>query len=294
MIDRTVPATGIVAGVGGNPATLRAVRWAAREAGRRHLSLDLVQVLPPSYDDHVLQAPQGRARALLEQGRRVAAASAPEVPVRLSVVTGVAGPALVHVADRAELLVLGSRTAAGDLDLTVGRIVGHGIGHATCPVVLVPQIWNADAAHSGHVLVHVEGISESVGAVAFAADVAERWQAPLEAVAVGTRRGSEADEQVHRQRLADALAGMTERRPHLALHEAVLWGNEAEAILQRSRRQARLVVLCARGHGGLTASFLGATTQAVVRMASCPTAVLPPGVAKAWASRKIGQVKEGA
>jgi nucleotide-binding universal stress UspA family protein len=294
MIDRAEPARGIVAGVGGNPATLRAVRWAAREAARRHLSLDLVQVLPPSHDDHVLRAPQGRARALLEQGRHVAAASAPEVPVRLSVVTGVAGPALVHVAARAELLVLGSRTAAGDLDLTVGRIVGHAIGHAACPVVLVPQSWNPEAAHSGNVLVHVEGTSESIGAVAFAVDVAERWQAPLEAVAVGARRGSDADEQVHRQRLGDALAGTTDRHPHLALHEAVLWGNEAEAILQRSHRQARLIVLCSRGHGALTASFLGATTQAVVRMASCPTAVLPPGVAKAWASRKVGQVKEGA
>lgn len=280
MIDRTEPATGIVAGVGGNPATLRAVRWAARDAARRHLSLDLVQVLPPSHDDHVLWAPQGRARALLEQGRHVAAASAPEVPVRLSAVTVVAGPALVHVAARAELLVLGSRTAAGDLDLTVGGIVGHAIGHATCPVVLVAQVWDPDAAHAGHVLVHVEGTSESVGAVAFAADVAERWQAPLEAVAVGGRRGSEADEQVHRLRLADALAGTTDRHPHLALHEAVLWGNDAEEILQRSRRQARLIVLCSRGHGALAASFLGATTQAVVRMASCPTVVMPPGVAR--------------
>jgi nucleotide-binding universal stress UspA family protein len=200
----------------------------------------------------------------------------------------------VDVAEGAELLVLGSRTAAGDLDLTVGRIVGHAIGHATCPVVLVPQSWDPDAAHSGHVLVHVEGTRESVGAVAFAADVAERWRAPLEAVAVGARRGSEADEQAHRQRLADALAGTTDRHPHVALREAVLWGNEAEAILQRSRGRARLIVLCSRGQGALTASFLGATTQAVVRMASCPTAVLPPGVARAWASRRVGQVKEGA
>jgi nucleotide-binding universal stress UspA family protein len=294
MIDRTVPATGVVVGVGGNPATLRAVRWAAREAGRRHLGLDLVQVLPPSHDDHVLRAPQGRARALLEQGRHVAATSAPDVSVRLSVVTGVAGPALVHVAERAELLVLGSRTAAGDLDLTVGRVVGHAIGHATCPVVLVPQSWDPEEAHAGNVLVHVDDTRESVGAVAFAADVADRWQAPLEAVAAGARRGSKATEQAYRQRLADALSGTTDRHPHLALHEAVLWGNEAEAILQRSRRQTRLIVLCCRGHGALTASFLGATTQAVVRMASCPTAVLPPGVATAWASREVGQVTEGA
>lgn len=294
MIDRTEPATGVVAGVGGNPATLRAVRWAAREADRRRLGLDLVQVLPPSHHDHVLQAPQGRARALLEQGRHVAAAAAPDVPVRLSVVTGVAGPALVHVAERAELLVLGSRTAAGDLDLTVGRIVGHAIGHATCPVVLVPQIWDPDAAHSGGVLVHVDGTRESVGAVAFAADVAERWGAPLRPVAVAARRGSGADEQAHRRRLADAVAATGDRHPHLALHETVLWGNAAEAILQEARGRARLIVLYSRGFGALTASFLGATTQTVVRMASCPTAVLPSEVADVWATRGVGQVTEDA
>jgi nucleotide-binding universal stress UspA family protein len=202
------------------------------------------------------------------------------------VVTGVAGPALVHVANRAELLVLGSRTAAGDLDLTVGRIVGHAIGHAACPVVLVPQTWDPEAAHTGNVLVHVDRTRESVGAVAFAADVADRWQAPLEAIAVGARRGSKADEQARRQRLAEALAGTTDRHPHLALHETVVWGNLAEAILRESRRQGRLIVLYSRGHGALTASLLGATTQMVVRMASCPTAVLAPGVAKAWASRE--------
>ncbi|WP_433027001.1 universal stress protein [Actinomycetospora sp. CA-053990] len=294
MIDRTEPATGIVAGVGGNTATLRAVRWAAREADRRHLSLDLVQVLPPSRRDHVLQAPQGRAAALLEQGRHVAVAAAPDVPVRLSVVTGVAGPALVHVAERAELLVLGSRSAAGDLDLTVGRIVGHAVGRSACPVVLVPQIWDPGAAHSGSVLVHVDGTRESVGAVAWAADVAERWRAPLEAIAVGARRGSEAAEQALRQRLSEAVAGATDRHPDLARHETVVWGNAAEAILEVSRRQARMIVLCSRGYGALTASFLGVTTQTVVRMASCPTAVLPPGVAEVWASRGARQVKEDA
>ncbi|WP_433035445.1 universal stress protein [Actinomycetospora sp. CA-053990] len=292
MTDRAEPATGVVPGVGGNPATLRAVRWAAREADRRHLGLDLVQVLPPSHHDHVLRAPQGRARALLEQGRDVAAAAAPDVPVRLSVVTGVAGPALVHVAERAELLVLGSRTAAGDLDLTVGRIVAHATGHATCPVVLVPQVWDPDAAHAGNVLVHVDGTRESIGAVAFAADVADRWGAPLEPVAVGARRGSAADEQLHRQRLAAAVAATRDQYPHLALHETVVWGNAAQAILQEARGQARLIVLRSRGFRALTASLLGATTQTVVRMASCPTAVLPSEVAGVWATRGVGQVTE--
>jgi hypothetical protein len=114
-------------------------------------------------------------------------------------------------------------------------------------VVLIPQIWDPDAAHSGNVLVHVDGTRQSVGAVAFAADVADRWGAPLRPVVVGARRGFEADEQNHRQQLADAVAATSDRHPHLALHETVLSGNAAEAILQEARGQARLIVLCSRG-----------------------------------------------
>jgi nucleotide-binding universal stress UspA family protein len=292
MVDRTEPASGVVAGVGGNAATLRAVRWAAREAEQRRLPLDLVQVLPPSDHDHVLREPSGRARALLEQGRRVAAATAPDVPVRLSVVTGVAGPTLVHVAERAQLLVLGSRSAEGDLDLTVGRIVGHAIGHAACPVVLVPQMWDPGAAHSGDVVVRVDGNDETVGAVVFAATVADRWGAGLTPVAVASRRRSEADEQALRRTVSEAVAGVADRHPDLALHETVAWGNPAEEILGEARRGARLIVLCSRGHRALTASLLGSTTQAVVRMASCPVAVLPPQVARTWVGQEVRSVEE--
>jgi nucleotide-binding universal stress UspA family protein len=285
MVDRTTPCTGVLAGVGGNPATLRAVRWAAREAELRRLPLDLVQVLPPSRNDHVLQEPSGRAHALLDQGRRVAAATAPGVPVRVSVVTGVAGRALVHVAEHAELLVMGSRSAEGDLDLTVGRIVAHAIGQASCPVVLVPQMWDPDAAHSGGVLVRVDGAEETVGAVAFAATVADRWRAPLTPIAVASRRRSDADEQAQRQVIAAAATGLADRHPDVALHEIVAWGNPTEEILREARRGARLIVLCSLGHRALTASLLGSTTQAVIRMSSCPVAVLPPQVARSWTGR---------
>jgi nucleotide-binding universal stress UspA family protein len=292
MIDRTEPATGVVAGVGGNPATLRAVRWAAREADRRHLPLDLVQVLPHTDHDHVLQEPTGRARALLEQGRRVAAAAAPDVPVRVSVVTGVAGSALVAVTEHAELLVLGSRSAQGDLDLTVGRVVAHTIGHASCPVVLVPQMWDADAAHSGDVLVRVDGNDETVGAVAFAATVADRWGVGLTPIAVASRRRSDDDEQALRRTIAEAVAGVAERHPDLARHDTVAWGTPAEEILREARQGARLIVLCSRGHRALTASLLGSTTQSVVRMATCPVAVLPPQVARTWAEREVRRLEE--
>src|SRR4051812_22094972 len=118
MIDRSVPPAGVVVGVDGDPAALRAVAWAAQEADRRHLPLDLVQVLPPSHrPDDELQAPTGRAHSLLEQARRIAVGAATgRLPVRLSVVDGVVGPALATAARRAHLLVLGARHLDGALD----------------------------------------------------------------------------------------------------------------------------------------------------------------------------------
>ena len=131
MIDHSTPPAGVLVGVDGSPATAGAVRWAAREAARRHLPLDLVQVLPPSERPHdELRSPSGRAHALLEQARQVTGAVAPEVPVRLSVVDGVAGPALVATAARARLLVVGARPGGGLADMGVGRTVAHVMGRA--------------------------------------------------------------------------------------------------------------------------------------------------------------------
>ncbi len=294
MIDRSVPPAGVVLGVDGDPATLRAVGWAAREADRRHLPLDLVQVLPPSHrPDDELHPPNGRALSLLEQARRIAAAAAPELSVRLSVVDGVAGPALVATAQRAHLLVLGSRALDGVLDLTLGRTLVHAMSQAMCPVVVVPPRWEPGERHVGAVVVGVDGSPESHGAIAFGTDVADRWGARISAVSVAPRREPDADEEARRRVLAEARAGMLARHPGVRLHEVVDRGMPSEELLREARRGAALVVLGSRGRGALVGTLVGSTSQAVVRAAPCPVAVLPPWAAARWVSPEPAWAEEG-
>ena len=214
MIDHSTPPAGVLVGVDGSPATAGAVRWAAREAARRHLPLDLVQVLPPSERPHdELRSPSGRAHALLEQARQVAGAVAPEVPVRLSVVDGVAGPALVATASRARLLVIGARPGGGLADMGVGRTIAHVMGHAPCPVIVVPPDWEpAEDEASRGVLVGVDGSVEAMGAIAFGADVADRSRSTLVTTSVTPRLGGP-DEETRRRYLAEAGAGIATTHP---------------------------------------------------------------------------------
>jgi len=295
MIDHSTPSAGVLVGVDGSPATLGAVRWAAREAARRHLALDLIQVLPPSERPHdELRSPSGRAHALLEQARRATGAVAPEVAVRLSVVDGVAGPALVATAARARLLVIGARPLGGLADVGVGRTVAHVMGHAPCPVVVVPPDWEpAEDEASRPVLVGVDGSVEALGAIAFGADVADRAGSALVTATVTPFLGGP-DEDTQRRYLAEAVAGTATTHPDLVVREVVRRGAPSEALLDVARSGVTLVALGSRGRGAVGGALLGSTSQQVVRFAPSPVAVLPPQAAATWAHPERTYAGEGA
>jgi nucleotide-binding universal stress UspA family protein len=281
-IDRTEPATGVLVGVDGDPATTGAVEWAAREADRRHVSLDLVQVLPGSVTVPALQEPAGRAHVLLDQARRVTESVAPGVPVRISVVEGGVGAALVQAAERAALLVIGSRGPAIDVDPTVGRTVAHVLGHALCPVIVVPRARRDD--DGGAVFVGVDGSPDAVAAVDFAADVADRRQAPLVALGVAPRLGAPDHVDLWRRSVAEAVSGIAEDYPDVPVREEIRRGRPGEEIV-RGASGAQLIVLGSRGRGAVTGALLGSTSQSVVSLAPCPVAVLPPRASDARSRR---------
>ena len=293
MIDRSVLPAGIVVGVDGDPATLQAVAWAAREADGRGLPLDLIQVLPPSDRPSTeLRAASGRALALLDQARRTAVGAAPGLAPRLSVVDGVVAAALVAVAHRAHLLVLGSRGFDSMVDLTLGRTLVHAMGHAACPVIVVPPAWDSSARHTGPVVVGVDGSPESQGAIAFAADVADRWRSPVTAVGVASRHGGDADAEEHRRVLAETVAGLATRYPDVRPAEELRHGSPGEE-LSEAGHDATLVVVGSRGRGSLAGPLVGSTSQAVVRSVSCPVAVLSTAAAARWTSPDHAWAEEG-
>ena len=176
----------------------------------------------------------------------------------------------------------------------VGRTVAHVMGHAPCPVIVVPPDWEpAEDEASRGVLVGVDGSVEALGAIAFGADVADRSRSTLVTASVTPRLGGP-DEETRRRYLAEAGAGLATTHPELVVREVVRRGAPSEALLDVARSGVSLVALGSRGRGAVGGALLGSTSQQVVRFAPCPVAVLPPQAAATWARPERTYAGEGA
>jgi nucleotide-binding universal stress UspA family protein len=76
-----------------------------------------------------------------------------------------------------------------------------------------------------------------------------------------------------RRTLAEALNEMSGMDPEVAVHPMVAEGPAAE-VLCRVAREADLLVVGSRGHGGLTSALLGSVSLNCVLHAHCPVLVL--------------------
>lgn len=134
------------------------------------------------------------------------------------------------------------------------------------------------------VVVGIDGSADSVRALRWAAEYADRFGAPLEALTVYELQNvygpyamaGSVDSDVLKKRAHDALS--TAVRDALGDEADVVrrveQGHPAKALVTASR-EAQLVVVGSRGHGGFAGLLLGSVSQHCVTHASCPVIVLP-------------------
>lgn len=279
----------VLVGIDGSESALDAVRWAAREAGRRRTGLRLVtafgwmpvhdeddplQLVPPARDELRAAAEQHLAAAAAE-----ATAIAPDVAVTGDLLSGYPAVVLVAESASAQLVVMGDRGLGGFEGLLVGSVAPALAAHAECPVVVVRGL----GADGGPVVVGFDGSPTSEAALGFAVEAAVALRAPLVAVhawqdvAVGEGRGrllyTDSVAKEARTRLDDALAPWRAKHPELVIEPVVVRDRAAEALVHRSA-EAQLVVVGSRGRGALAGLLLGSVSQAVLRHAACPVAVV--------------------
>ncbi len=182
----------VAAGVDGAEPALQAVRWAAREAGRRKVPLRLVTVcgwmteqhpegpgLSPEYREVLLTA----ARDRLGTAAAAARDAAPGIEVVQEVRPGFPAPVLTDESARTQLLVLSDRGLGGFTGLLFGSVAAAVTAHASSPVVVVRgSMPDRPTPDTGPVVVGVDGSPTSEAALAFAVDAAARRRAPLIAV----------------------------------------------------------------------------------------------------------------
>jgi len=281
----------VVVGVDGSPSAWDALDWAAAEAATRACPLWIVSACPPPVAPGPfvpvadVGGPGGAATdALLWEASERARVVAPEVRVTSRTVLG--GPALALTSPPAQLVVVGTRALGRVRSALAGSVSVAVCSRARCPVVVVPPLHAVDAGPwRARVVVGVDGSDVSASAIGFALAAAAQRGIGLTAVHAWTPSppadmGGLGDDRVAseaggRRRLAAALAPWRERFPDVDVRLEVVLDDPAHALTAASGGAA-LVVVGSRGRGWVTGTLFRSVSNAVLRHARCPTAVVRP------------------
>ncbi len=135
----------IVVGVDGSDPSQAALRWAATEAHRRGVGLQVVTcwsypMLPwgPYQPPLSSQDFEAEAREVAETVvDKVLGAERDGLDVQVTVLQGAASLRLLEFDRSADMIVVGSRGRGGFAGLLLGSVSQHLAEHARCPVVII-------------------------------------------------------------------------------------------------------------------------------------------------------------
>ncbi|TFD50389.1 universal stress protein [Cryobacterium sp. Hh11] len=273
----------IVLALNGGTGSPAALDWVIERARILQISLELTTVidlarLPTTIaKDRVLPAYE---QMLMDSASRVRR-DAPAVQVMTSVRRGAPLQELLNSAADADLLVIGTREAAGSLYGTLRHQIAAGV---SCPLVIVPTDWTP---RNGSVVVGVDDDETSHRAVAFAAREAERlgrelsivhaWRIPT-LLALGWLSAGASSYDEIRMAHAEVLAGVVERvraeHPTLVVRDTLEQGSAA-LVLTGAAEHAEMVVVGTHGRRMIAGLLLGSIAHDLLISMPCPVVVVP-------------------
>jgi len=274
----------IVVGYDASPDAELALAWAAESARTHQQPVDVVIV--GTHMDSVIGHFRETSDRSVEQWRTSAFERLKELEVvhgGVEVRRGPVVPELLRAAERAEMLVVGSRghgLATGSL---TGSVSQHAARHAACPVVVVRP---RRSTRSHRIVVGVDGSVEAAKAIRFACDRASTTGEHVVAVhgyhafnsswvgldvafsQVVLRRMESAE-----RFLAESLAGFASEFPGVEIVPQAIPVPAAPLLVDCSAA-ASLVVVGSRGRDAFVDLLLGSVSQHVLQHAECPVAVV--------------------
>ena len=270
---------GIVAGYDGSPDGAQALRWAAREAQARGTALTVCLAWTP--DQMALPAASALCDLARQHGREILAQGLPYAEsvlgsgrVRAELAGGSAAHVLCERSRAADMVVLGSRGYSELRDLQLGSVSWQVAGHARGRVVVVRGEWRQARQTPGPVVVGADGSPAAQGAIAFAFEEAALRDVPLVAVcALADAPGGLGEERQVEEDFGDLVDYEAKEHPDVTVVRRVLPGTPRAALLTAAAG-AQMIVVGARGRGGLDGMSLGSVAQAILHHAPGPVGVV--------------------
>jgi len=263
----------VVVGVDGSPASLTAVRLAAREAALHSRPLRVVHSFNWLGDPAEPTPSRTRepAEALLDQAVATAVETQPNLAVTAALIEGPVLTTLLRESGSAALLAVGDGGLAPNPDVPADTdtIAVQLASRAGCTVLVARE----RPPTPGPVLVGVDGSPSSLCALDFAFDTASRRAAELVVVQVWNPDERTGDVPARAaDRLAETVAPWQRRYPLVRVDQRVRAGAPETALVEEAHR-AELVVVSSRGDEPWR-GMIGAVSQAVLYHAPAPVIVV--------------------
>lgn len=280
----------VIVGIDASPESRIALHWATAEARRRDARLQIIHAVRPHWPDsalsprHARLTAQRQAPKIIEAARADVREWAPDVEVGAHSEVGGGAAALIAAAQPGDLVVVGSRGHSEFSALLAGSTCQQVAMHAPTSVVVVRGC--TGRVHGG-VVAGFDGSSDDVLAVAF--EMADALRCPL-TVLRAFRPSTPAwpadapppdvlnattAQAALRADLQAIVLPLVEKYPAVRVEVQVAGGNPAQLLVEASR-DAQLVVVGSRGHGGFAGLLLGSVGLHLVHHAGCPVLLARP------------------
>jgi nucleotide-binding universal stress UspA family protein len=275
----------ILVGYDGSDESRRALRWAAREARLRKMSLTVCHVwhwpfaMPPSGPE-IMETFRLMSEHTAESGAILAREAAPGLTVRSRAVRGPVAETLLGLSGKMEMLVVGHRGNEGFDGLLVGSVAARLATHAYCPLVVVRE---SPTMKGGPVVAGVDGSPGSGAALAFAFEEAALRGVGVHLVcsaqdpdAIGSAAASLRDMEEWGQetaaRFERTVAPWCEKYPYVPARTSFVMAPPRQALLSAAE-EATLLVVGRQGRGEVR-GLLGSVSQYLTHYAPCPVAIV--------------------
>ncbi|MEV4347783.1 universal stress protein [Actinoplanes sp. NPDC049596] len=258
--------TKVVVGIDGSAGSSAAVRWAATEARMRQAELRVL-IARHRTDSFAFDARAGDTPAEIHTAVQQARAIAPGLVVRGVALPGYAVPVLLHAAEDAALVVLGSHGGRNFFGQAHGSVCSQVATQARCCVVVV----RGGSPDNGPVIVGVNDDPDAGTIIGRGFEEAALRDAPLVAVTAhenGSPRVTPDAEETLGAEIDLQLDPWREKYPRVRATREVVGGHADKVLVQRSR-EAQLVVAGARQQGAL----LGPVGIRLLQRAECPVLI---------------------